>query len=74
MMDAQEIAESIAKTISWIVISTIVIITAVGVFLNYEMTKTTNTNESKTKIKPEYKLKLNGNKIDTVYIYKFKKP
>ena len=72
MMDAQEIAESIAKTISWIVISAIVIITAVGVFLNYEMTKTTNTNESKTKIKPDYRLETNGKKIDTVYIYNFK--
>jgi hypothetical protein len=72
MMDAQEIAESIAKTISWIVISAIVILLGVGVFLNYEMTKTTNTNESKTKIKPDYRLETNGKKIDTVYIYKFK--
>ena len=69
-MDAQEIAESIAKTISCAVISVIVILLGVGVFLNYEMTKTTNTNE--TKIKPDYRLETNGKKIDTVYIYKFK--
>jgi hypothetical protein len=31
------------------------------------------TYESKTIIKPDYRLEASGKKIDTIYIYKFKK-
>ena len=55
----------------------LLIIAIIGIVLTFIfgiklMFNTTETIESKTKIQPDFRLEVNGKKVDTIWVYKLK--
>ena len=64
--------ENIGKAIMTLIIIALICL-AVSVVLGTTLIfNSTNTIESKTKIQPDFRLEVNGKKVDTIWVYKLK--
>ena len=64
--------ENIGKAIMFL-ITTAIICLVVSVILGITLIfNSTNTIETKTKIQPDFRLEVNGKKVDTIWVYKLK--
>jgi cbb3-type cytochrome oxidase cytochrome c subunit len=64
--------ENIGKAIMTLIIISLICL-AVSVVLGTTLIfNSTNTIESKTKIQPDFRLEVNGKKVDTIWVYKLK--
>ena len=64
--------ENIGKAIMSLIIIAIIGIVLTFIFGIKWMFNTTETIESKTKIQPDFRLEVNGKKVDTIWVYKLK--
>jgi cbb3-type cytochrome oxidase cytochrome c subunit len=64
--------ENIGKAIMSLIIIALICL-AVSVVLGITLIfNSINTIESKTKIQPDFRLEVNGKKVDTIWVYKLK--
>lgn len=68
-MSGEGIGETLGCLMTIVYTSIVIVILLTG-YLIFD--KSVSEFESKTIIKPDYRLEVNGKKIDTIYIYKIK--